>query len=162
MIDWTGLSTSVSMGFHALREIDLRRLAGLTGSFGQAALIHAMVLRQAHDNSGFGSTNCCVYTETQQRTVLHPARAIDWGRISLQFHEIVTIHRAMTISHYIAETDESHQISAVWVKPAGRKSVRVFNPSVDPLNPNKAAKFDGATEADIRKWIAVQKALAAP
>ena len=67
----------------------------------------------------------------------------------------------MTTTHYIAEIDEAHQVSALWVKPNGRKSARVFNPFVDMLEPSKFATFDGATEADIKKWIAVQKAIAA-
>ncbi|GFE67381.1 hypothetical protein [Litoreibacter roseus] len=67
----------------------------------------------------------------------------------------------MTTTHYIAETDEAHQVSALWVKPKGRKSARVFNPLVDQLDPSQAAKFDGAPEADIKKWIAVRKAISA-
>jgi hypothetical protein len=67
----------------------------------------------------------------------------------------------MPITRYIAETDETRQISAIWVKPAGRKSVRVFDPFVDVFDPNTVAKFDGATEAEIKTWIAVQKAITA-
>ncbi|MEO1777377.1 MAG: hypothetical protein AAFU63_01170 [Pseudomonadota bacterium] len=67
----------------------------------------------------------------------------------------------MTTTHYIAETDEAHRVSAVWVKPKGRKSARIFNPLVDQLDPTKVAKFDGATEAGIKKLIAVQKAMSA-
>jgi hypothetical protein len=67
----------------------------------------------------------------------------------------------MTTTHYIAETDDAHKVAAVWVKPAGRKSARVFDPSNDPFDPNAVAKFDGATEAEIKRWIAVQKAITA-
>lgn len=67
----------------------------------------------------------------------------------------------MTTTHYIAEIDEAHRIAAVWIKPAGRKSAKVFDPLVDVFDPNDADKFDGATEADIKKWIAVQKAITA-
>lgn len=67
----------------------------------------------------------------------------------------------MTTTHYIAETDEAHQVSAVWVKPKGRKSARIFNPLVEILDTSQAAKFDGAPEADIKRWIAFQKAISA-
>jgi len=43
----------------------------------------------------------------------------------------------------------------------GQKSAKIFIPLVDAFDPNDADKFDGATEADIKKWIAVQKAIIA-
>lgn len=66
---------------------------------------------------------------------------------------------AMTTSRYIAETDEAHQISTVWVEPRGRKPAKIFNLLVDLLDPSKVAKFDEEPEADIKGWITVQKAI---
>ena len=87
--------------------------------------------------------------------------AIDSDGFPAQCHGSVTLETAMTTTHYIAETDDVRKIAALWVKPAGRKSARVFNPSIDLFDPNAAATFDGATEAEIKRWIAVQKAITA-
>lgn len=59
----------------------------------------------------------------------------------------------MTTPHYIAETDEHNMIAAIWLKPKGRKPPRLFDPATDRFDPNGAAEFSGAPEADITRWL---------
>ena len=59
----------------------------------------------------------------------------------------------MNITHYIAETDGRNAIAAIWFKPKGRKSPRVFDVVKDRFNPNEAAEFSGASEAKITRWL---------
>jgi|GEM_PF-3781374 len=59
----------------------------------------------------------------------------------------------MNITHYIAETDGRNAIAAIWFKPKGRKSPRVFDVAMDRFDPNEAAEFSGAPEAEITRWL---------
>jgi hypothetical protein len=59
----------------------------------------------------------------------------------------------MNITHYIAETDGKNAIAAVWFKPKGRKSPRVFDVAKDRFDPSTSAKFSGASEAEITRWL---------
>ena len=59
----------------------------------------------------------------------------------------------MNITHYIAETDGRNAIAAIWFKPKGRKSPRVFDFSEDRFDPNEAAEFSGASDAEITRWL---------
>ena len=59
----------------------------------------------------------------------------------------------MTTTHYIAETDGRNSIAAIWFKPKGRKSPRVFDVAKDRFDPNESAEFSGASEAEITRWL---------
>lgn len=59
----------------------------------------------------------------------------------------------MTITQYIAETDGKNAIATIWYKAKGRKSPRVFDVSKDIFDPNEAAEFSGASEAEITRWL---------
>ncbi|WP_415919463.1 hypothetical protein [Tateyamaria sp. SN6-1] len=59
----------------------------------------------------------------------------------------------MNTIHYIAETDGRNAISAVWFKPKERKSARLFDAATDWFDPNEAAEFSGASEAEIARWL---------
>ncbi|MEL6597647.1 MAG: hypothetical protein AAFQ47_17055 [Pseudomonadota bacterium] len=59
----------------------------------------------------------------------------------------------MNITHYIAETDGRNAIAAIWFKTKGRKSPRVFDVAKDRFDPNEAAEFSGASEAEITRWL---------
>jgi len=59
----------------------------------------------------------------------------------------------MTTTHYIAETDDRNAIAAIWLKPKGRKTPRVFDFAKDRFDPNEAAEFSGAPEAEITRWL---------
>jgi len=57
--------------------------------------------------------------------------------------------------HYIAETDANCQVSAIWVKPESAKSAKVFDPLADRFDLSGRVTFSGASEAEIRQWVAV-------
>ncbi|WP_270727666.1 hypothetical protein [Shimia sp. Alg240-R146] len=57
---------------------------------------------------------------------------------------------------YVAETDEFGELACVWVRPKGAKSARVFNPSKDSYDPQKAANFSGSAAANIIGWLKAQ------
>ena len=59
----------------------------------------------------------------------------------------------MTITHYIAETDERNAIAAVWYKADGRIAPRVFDSAKDRFDPNQPAEFSGATGVEITRWL---------
>lgn len=59
----------------------------------------------------------------------------------------------MNITHYIAETDGRNAIAAIWFKPTGRMSPRVFDVTKDRFDPNELAEFSGASEAEITRWL---------
>ncbi len=62
---------------------------------------------------------------------------------------------------YFAERDENNQVCALWVRPDSGKSVRVFDPATEVLEPADRATMSGATEAEIKQWLAVQTAILA-
>lgn len=62
---------------------------------------------------------------------------------------------------YFAERDENNRVCALWVKPRDRKSVRVFDPAADVFEAADRATINGASETEIKQWIAVQKAISA-
>lgn len=64
----------------------------------------------------------------------------------------------MTTTHYIAETDGSHAISAVWLKRKEIKAPRVFDASRDQFDPKEPAEFSGAPEAEITRWLLARAA----
>lgn len=59
----------------------------------------------------------------------------------------------MTTTHYIAETDGRNAIVAIWFKPKGRKSPRVFDFGKDRFDPFETVAFWGASEAEITRWL---------
>ncbi|MEO1024634.1 MAG: hypothetical protein AAFX07_03665 [Pseudomonadota bacterium] len=65
----------------------------------------------------------------------------------------------MNITHYIAETDGRNAIAAIWFKPKGRKSPRVFDVAKDRFDLNEAAEFSGASEAEITRWLLTRSKL---
>ncbi|MEL6959036.1 MAG: hypothetical protein AAGL89_08825 [Pseudomonadota bacterium] len=65
----------------------------------------------------------------------------------------------MNITHYIAETDGRNAIAAIWFKPKGRKSARVFEVTKDRFDPNEAAEYSGASEAEIAQWLLARSKL---
>lgn len=62
---------------------------------------------------------------------------------------------------YFAERDENNRVCALWVKRPDRRSVRVFDPATEVFEAADRATFNGATEAEIKQWIAVQTAISA-
>jgi len=62
---------------------------------------------------------------------------------------------------YVAETDENNRVCALWVKPKGQKSSRLFDPATEDFEASDPVVVSGATEADIKRWIAVQKTISA-
>lgn len=59
----------------------------------------------------------------------------------------------MNITQYIAEIDGRNAIAAIWFKAKGRKSPRVFDVAKDWFDPNEAAEYSGASEAEITRWL---------
>ncbi len=59
----------------------------------------------------------------------------------------------MNITHYIAETDGGNAIAAIWFKPKGRKSPRVFDVVKDRFDPHETAEYSGASESEITRWL---------
>lgn len=72
---------------------------------------------------------------------------------SVNVHKSVTGLYLMTITHYVAETDDRNAIAAIWLKPKGRKSPRVFDLAKDCFDPREPAQFSGASEAEITRWL---------
>jgi len=59
----------------------------------------------------------------------------------------------MNTTHYIAETDGKSAISAIWFKPKGGKSPRVFDAVKHRFDPNEVAEYSGASKAEITRWL---------
>lgn len=72
---------------------------------------------------------------------------------AVNLHQTVTKLLAMNNTLYIAETDGKNSIAAIWFKAKGRKSPRVFDAAKDRFDPNEAAEFSGASEAEIARWL---------
>lgn len=62
---------------------------------------------------------------------------------------------------YFAERDENNRVCALWIKPRDRRSVRVFDPATEVFEAADRATINGASETEIKQWIAVQKAISA-
>lgn len=60
---------------------------------------------------------------------------------------------------YFAERDENNTVCALWVRPFDGKSARVFDPATEVFETDKRATLSGATEAEIRQWLAVQRTI---
>lgn len=60
---------------------------------------------------------------------------------------------------YFAERDETNQVCALWVRPQNGKSVRVFDPASEAFDTADRVTLSGATEAEIKQWLAVQTAI---
>jgi len=55
---------------------------------------------------------------------------------------------------YIAELDETLQVSAVWIKETSARAPRVFDPQRHAQIDATAAEFHGAPREKIQRWIA--------
>ena len=62
---------------------------------------------------------------------------------------------------YFAEKDENNRVCALWVKSRDRRSVRVFDPATEVFEAADRITLSGATETEIKQWIAVQTAISA-
>ncbi|KPA21641.1 hypothetical protein shim_23480 [Shimia sp. SK013] len=62
----------------------------------------------------------------------------------------------MNSALYVAETDEFGELVCVWVRPKGAKSARVFDPSKDSYDSQKAANFSGSAAVRIIGWLKAQ------
>ena len=60
---------------------------------------------------------------------------------------------------YVAERDENNHICALWVKLKHRHSARVFDPATEVFETAENVKISGATETEIKQWLAVQRAI---
>jgi hypothetical protein len=59
----------------------------------------------------------------------------------------------MPTTLYIAETDGENAITAIWIKPKGKKVARPFDPARDNPDQEEGAQFSGASEAEIKRWL---------
>lgn len=57
---------------------------------------------------------------------------------------------------YIAETDDANAVATVWVKPGGKATAKVFDPKKHIFDPREEARFSGASEAEIKRWLAAK------
>jgi len=61
---------------------------------------------------------------------------------------------------YFAERDENNEVCALWVRQVDGKAARVFDPATEVFEIAKRVTLSGATEAEIKQWLAVQNAIA--